>query len=70
MIEIHKQVQPNLLTEYKRLPDASYANMHGAKIHGRNVYDAVLESLLNEQGHICAYCMRRIPERKRPGGYN
>lgn len=64
MIEIKKQKQPKLLTEYKQLPDASYENMHGAFIRDRDVYHAVLDALLNEQGHLCAYCMRRIPEEK------
>jgi uncharacterized protein (TIGR02646 family) len=45
--------------------------MHGART-GRllpdgtaeDVYHVVLESLMREQGYICAYCMRRIPEKR------
>ena len=45
--------------------------MHGAptgkiKKNGEmeTVYDVVLEHLIREQGGLCAYCMRRIPERR------
>ena len=35
----------------------------------KDVKEDLLEKLLEEQGHICAYCMRRIPEkRKLPTG--
>lgn len=30
----------------------------------KDVKEELLEKLLQEQGHICAYCMRRIPERR------
>ena len=71
MIKIQKNREPAALTQYRQLPFASYENMHGART-GRllpdgtaeDVYHVVLESLMREQGYICAYCMRRIPEKR------
>lgn len=70
MIAIHKNTEPNQLTEYRKMPDASYRNMHGAHLTAqdhresqKDVYSVVLNSLLTEQGHLCAYCMQRIPEK-------
>ena len=71
MIKIQKNREPAALTQYRQLPFASYENMHGART-GRllpdgtaeDVYHVVLESLMIEQGYICAYCMRRIPEKR------
>lgn len=51
MILIKKGREPHSLTEHKKLPYASYDN--------RNK-DDIRASLLLEQGHLCAYCMRRI----------
>ena len=70
MIEIKKHREPQALTEYRKDPTATYQNMHGAPT-GRvdsegkkiDVYRVVLKSLMEEQGYLCAYCMRRIPER-------
>lgn len=71
MIKIQKNREPAALTQYRQLPFASYENMHGART-GRllpdgtaeDVYHVVLEGLMREQGYICAYCMRRIPEKR------
>ena len=69
MIQIQKSREPRVLTEYRQLPYASYQDMHGAPAGKANldaspkdVYTVVLNSLIQEQGCICAYCMRRIPE--------
>lgn len=63
MIKITKKREPRKLLEYRRLPGASYENMDG------HLKQIILEHLLEEQGHLCAYCMRRIPEtRKLPAG--
>lgn len=63
MIEIQKSKTPRKLEEYKRKKGASYPDMD------KPVREEVLDSLMNEQGHLCAYCMRRIPEgRKLPIG--
>lgn len=57
MIEIKKNNEPNKLANYRRENNATYADMP------KDVKAAVLESLMNEQGHLCAYCMKRIPVR-------
>lgn len=63
MIKITKIREPRELKKYRTQPGAAYIAMD------RSVKEAVLNSLLNEQGHLCAYCMRRIPEtRKLPTG--
>lgn len=70
MIWIQKKREPCELTEYRQLPHASYQDMHGAPTKRtapdgshKDVYSVVLNSLMQEQSYICAYCMRRIPER-------
>lgn len=63
VIEIRKGKEPRNLVKYRQLPDASYENMDS------HLKADILESLMREQGHLCAYCMRRIPEkRKLPEG--
>lgn len=71
MIEIKKGREPKELVTYKQTVGASYDNMHGApsgkfKSDGTpiSVYDIVLESLIEEQGGLCAYCMKSIPEKR------
>lgn len=59
MIEIKKGREPRELVEYRQLPDASYENMDSC------LKNIVLDHLLHEQGHLCAYCMRRIPEKRK-----
>ena len=56
MIEIKKNKEPNKLLKYRKSTGANYISMD------LDVKEAVKESLLNEQGYLCAYCMRRIPE--------
>lgn len=56
MIEIKKDREPAKLLWYRQQTGASYEQMD------KEVKDELLEKLLQEQGHICAYCMRRIPE--------
>lgn len=63
MIEIKKGREPDKLLQYRLQENASYEQMD------KDVKEDLLEKLLEEQGHICAYCMRRIPEkRKLPTG--
>lgn len=50
MIQIHKNKEPNQWTEYRKTPGVKYESK-----------PYLVESLLKEQGYICAYCMRRIP---------
>lgn len=66
MITIHKKATPKALLDYRKMKNASYSDMHGARLNTtdeEDVYAAVLDSLMREQGHLCAYCMRRIPEK-------
>lgn len=54
MIYIRKGKEPASLTEYKK---DSYAYFDGCN------KDDIRESLLKEQGYLCAYCMRRIDKK-------
>lgn len=58
MIEIKKGREPDKLLRYRQQDGASYEQMD------RAVKEGLLEKLRQEQGHICAYCMKRIPERR------
>lgn len=59
MIEIKKGKEPPELIAYRKTPYATYDNMP------KDVHDAVLDSLMEEQGYLCAYCMRKIPQKDR-----
>lgn len=52
MIKITKHNEPKEWTEYKNTPGVDYQSI-----------PELVDSLLREQGYICAYCMRRIPHR-------
>lgn len=52
MILITKNKEPKEWTEYRNTPDVDY-----------QAIPELVESLLKEQGYICAYCMRRIPQK-------
>jgi len=54
MIKINKQAEPNKWVEYRNTPGVDYQSI-----------PELVESLLEEQGYICAYCMRRIPVKDR-----
>ena len=58
MIEIKKVREPQELIAHRKKPFTTYANM------SKEVHEAVLNSLVEEQGYICAYCMRRIVPQK------
>ena len=63
MIKIKKGREPYKLLQYRQQLGAAYEQMD------KEVKDDLLARLLQEQGHICAYCMKRIPEnRKLPIG--
>ena len=51
MIYIQKGTEPASLTEYKKMKHAYFDGCPK---------DDIRESLLREQGYLCAYCMRRI----------
>lgn len=54
MIKINKSSAPTSLIEYKRTVNASFDNLPS------DVKQEIRNSLLKEQGYICAYCMKRI----------
>lgn len=58
MIEIKKGREPDKLLRYRQQKGASYEQMD------KSVKAELLEKLLQEQGHLCAYCMKRIPEKR------
>lgn len=58
MRKISKNSPPTLLTTYKKQIGASYDDID------KNVYDATLLALLNEQGWVCGYCQQTISEAK------
>lgn len=51
MILITKNKEPKEWTEYRNTPGVDY-----------QAIPELIQSLLKEQGYICAYCMRRIPK--------
>lgn len=59
MIEIKKKKAPRELIEYRRTENAAYGNMP------TELKQNVLESLMKEQGYLCAYCMSKIPQEKK-----
>ncbi len=58
MIEIKKGREPDRLLWYRQQKGASYEEMD------KDVKEELLKKLLQEQGHLCAYCMKRIPEKQ------
>lgn len=52
MILIKKNNEPKEWVEYRNTPGVNY-----------HAIPELVESLLKEQGYICAYCMRRIPHK-------
>lgn len=50
MILIQKKLEPKEWQEYRNTPGVDYQSI-----------PELVDSLLEEQGYICAYCMRRIP---------
>lgn len=73
MIPIRKRTEPIELKQYRETdPTATYQALHGAPSSKRDkdgnpidLYHSVLTALIREQGGICAYCMRRIPEERK-----
>ena len=63
MIQIKKGREPDKLLWYRKQEGASYKQMD------TDVKEQLLDKLIQEQGHLCAYCMSKIPEtRKLPNG--
>ena len=59
MIEIKKGKEPAKLLAYRKRIGSSYEQMDS------DVKADLMRSLLEEQGHLCAYCMRKIPEKRK-----
>lgn len=53
---IQKEKEPNCLTAYKKQSDASFKGLDS------DCKKEIRQSLLEEQGYICAYCMQSISE--------
>lgn len=53
MIDINKSIEPRFLRSYKCQRYSSYDGLDKNQLR---------ECLLNEQGHLCCYCMSRIDE--------
>lgn len=58
MIYIQKKSEPDLLLKYRYEKNAAFDDMDS------DVKNQLRESLLKEQGHLCAYCMKRIGDPK------
>ena len=58
MIKIDKGKEPGCLTSYKKQKFSSYDGLT------REIKYEIIESLMKEQGYICAYCMQRISHEK------
>lgn len=58
MIYINKNREPQKLLHYRKTKDAHYDNMP------TDVKDELRESLMKEQGYICAYCMKQLNNNK------
>jgi len=48
------------LSLYKDKSKSYDINVKNERVRGRNNYDNILDDLLEEQGSLCAYCMRKI----------
>lgn len=57
MIKIVKNNQPNSLVTHKK-SGGNYDNIP------KETKKELRESLINEQGYVCCYCLKRIPENK------
>ena len=57
MIRVYKGLEPKEWTQYRKTPGAVYQS-----------FDFLTRALLEEQGYLCAYCMRRIPHRDKVDG--
>ena len=56
MKQIDKITEPDSLLQHRAKPSANFDNLPLA------AKEELRQNLLSEQGHICCYCMKRIPE--------
>ena len=65
MIYIKKSAPPKELVELKTCAEKhGLTDKEGYDKLGNPLKEIVRQSLLHEQGHLCAYCMRRIPDNR------
>ena len=65
MIEIKKSSPPNVLLEKQKLAqDKNLNSVESYKLLNHADKQVILQALMKEQGHLCAYCMRRIPDER------
>jgi uncharacterized protein (TIGR02646 family) len=60
MKQIVKNAEPNSLLQHRA---SQFANFNNIPLPTK---EELRQSLLSEQGHICCYCMKRIPEHTSP----
>jgi len=60
MKQIVKNAEPNSLLQHRASQFANFDNIPFA------TKEELRQSLLSEQGHICCYCMKRVPEHTVP----
>ncbi len=60
MKQIIKKAEPNSLVQHRTQTHASFDNIP------LETKQELRQSLLSEQGYICCYCMKRIPEHTQP----
>lgn len=65
MIPIKKKASPEILLDKQKLAYKRGLNSNDAyKLLNHADKQIILKSLMEEQGHLCAYCMRRIPDER------
>jgi uncharacterized protein (TIGR02646 family) len=57
MKQVNKTAEPNSLLQHRAKQHSNFDNIP------LKTKDELRESLLSDQGHICCYCMKRIPEK-------
>lgn len=57
---IQKNNEPAFLNKYKIGANPTYAGYNDKVPNSNPIQNPIRDSLLEEQGHICAYCMNRI----------
>ena len=70
MILIKKGTPPSELEELKQKAEfLGLSDKEGYDLLRNPLKKEVRNSLVQEQGHLCAYCMRRIPDERIPCPY-
>jgi len=65
MVEVKKKSTPQILIEKQKIArEQSLNSAEAYKLLNHAEKELVLASLMEEQGHVCAYCMRRIPDER------